>query len=51
MPDDLMYGCGGDRPFLRRMGTDLPEFLRWVRDAGDDDRKVIDQLKSRAGVR
>jgi hypothetical protein len=51
MPDDLMYGCGGDRPFLRRMGTDLPEFLRWVRDAGDDDRKVIDQLKSGAGVR
>ncbi len=24
MPPELMYGCGGDRPFVRRMGTSLP---------------------------
>ena len=48
MPDDLMYGCGGDRPFLRRMNSSLPEFLQWVADAGDDDRAVIEKLKAKA---
>lgn len=48
MPDDLMYGCAGDRPFLRRMNSSLPEFLQWVADAGDDDRAVIEKLKAKA---
>jgi len=51
MPDDLMYGCGGDRPFVRRMNTTLPDFLRLVRDSGDDDRRIIDAVKARAGLR
>jgi hypothetical protein len=50
MPPDLMYGCGGDRPFLRRMNSSLPEFLRLVRDSGTDDRKIVDTLKRGAGL-
>jgi hypothetical protein len=48
MPPDLMYGCGGDRPFVRRMHTTLPDFLQLVWDCGDDDRKIIDQVKASA---
>ncbi|MEY2408364.1 MAG: hypothetical protein QOF48_1034 [Verrucomicrobiota bacterium] len=48
MPDDLMYGCGGDRPFLREMNMDLPGFLRLVRDCGDDDRRIVDAVKKAA---
>jgi hypothetical protein len=50
MPPDLMYGCGGDRPFLRRMRMDLPSFLELVRDCGDDDRRIIDSVKRSAGI-
>jgi len=47
MPDDLMYGCGGDRPFLRSMNVELAEFLRLVWLCGDDDRKIIEYVKKR----
>ena len=49
MPDDLMYGCAGDRPFLREMNMDLPGFLQLVWDSGDDDRRIIDTVKKAAG--
>ena len=45
MPPDLMYGCGGDRPFLRRMGLTLPRFLELVRDCGDDDVSIVEAVK------
>lgn len=54
MPSDLMYGCGGDRPFLRRMGMNLPGFLELVRDRGEDDRAIVEAVKDfrhRAGHR
>ena len=47
MPPDLMYGCGGDRPFLRSMNVELAEFLRLVWLYGDDDRKIIENVKKR----
>ena len=47
MPPDLMYGCGGDRPFLRDMNVELAEFLRLVWLAGKDDRRIIDYVKER----
>jgi hypothetical protein len=50
MPDDLMYGCAGDRPFLRKMKMDLPTFLKLVWDSGDDDRRIINTLKKSAGL-
>ena len=30
MAPDIMYGCGADRPFLRKVGIDPAEFLRLV---------------------
>ena len=50
MPDELMYGCGGDRPFVKRMRTTLAGFLQLVRDCGEDDRKIVDALKRTAGI-
>jgi hypothetical protein len=42
MPPELMYGCGGDRPFLRSVNIHPADFLRMVWSAGDDGQKVID---------
>ena len=47
MPPDLMYGCGGDRPFLREMNVELAEFLRMVWLCGDDNRRIVDYVKQR----
>jgi hypothetical protein len=51
MPDELMYGCAGDRPFLRGMKMTLPQFLELVRDAGDDDRRIVAAVKQAAGLK
>ncbi len=48
MNPDLMYGCAGDRPFLRRHGMTLPQFLELVRDRGDDDRAIVEAVKKAA---
>ena len=47
MPPDLMYGCGGDRPFLREMNVELSEFLSLVWCAGDDNRRIINYVKQK----
>jgi hypothetical protein len=40
---DLMFGCGGDRNFLRKHGGIHPaDFLRQVWAAGDDNRKLAE---------
>lgn len=48
MPADLMYGCGGDRPFLRKMNLDLPRFLKLVWECGDDNRRIVEAVKKSA---
>lgn len=50
MPADLMYGCGGDRPFLRQMKLTLPGFLQLVREAGSDDQRIIEAVKKSGGL-
>jgi hypothetical protein len=45
---ELMYGCAGDRPFLRRHHMTLPQFLRLVWGKGDDDRAVVEAVKNAA---
>ncbi len=49
MNPDLMYGCAGDRPFLRSHRMTLPQFLQLVWDKGDDDRAIVDAVKKAAG--
>lgn len=51
MPPDLMYGCGGDRAFFSKVKMSLPRFLEVVRDAGDNNRIIIDAIKASAGKR
>jgi hypothetical protein len=46
-----MYGCAGDRPFLRGMKMTLPQFLELVRDADDDDRRIVAAVKQAAGLK
>ena len=47
LPDDIMYGCGGDRKFLRDFDVHPAEFLRVVWAAKDDDRFVVRFLQQR----
>ena len=46
LPPELMYGCGGDRPFLRERNSNLVDFLRVTLEAGDNDRVIIDYIKN-----
>lgn len=47
---DLMFGCGGDRRFLRENGNIHPaDFLRRVWAADGDDRKVLEWVKQQQG--
>jgi hypothetical protein len=40
-----MYGCGGDRNFLKKHGDiHLADFLRRLWAAGEDDTKITDWL-------
>jgi hypothetical protein len=44
---DLMYGCGGDRHFLRNHGEKhLADFLRHVWAAGENHQKIVDFIRS-----
>ena len=45
MPADLMYGCGGDRAFLREVGWHPADFLRLVWTTGGDARQILERLK------
>lgn len=46
---DLMYGCGGDRNFLRKHGDIHPaDFLRRVWAASEDDLKISAWVKEQA---
>lgn len=46
---EIMYGCGGDRLFLRRHDIHPADFLRVVWAAGSDDSKVVDFINASAG--
>ncbi|MCC7519323.1 MAG: DUF5069 domain-containing protein [Verrucomicrobiae bacterium] len=45
---DTMFGCGGDRAFLKKYNLHPADFLRTVWAARDDDRKIIEHVKDTA---
>ncbi len=45
----IMYGCGGDRPFVKSIGMTLPEFLQLAWDADADDQKIVVAIKVPVG--
>jgi hypothetical protein len=49
MPDDLMYGCGGDRRFFRENKVDPAEFLRHVWKANGNKADIIAWVKKQRG--
>lgn len=51
MPAELMYGCGGDRGFLREHGIHAADFLREVWAAGDDTQRVLEFVRKCAADR
>ncbi|MFZ1747793.1 MAG: DUF5069 domain-containing protein [Nitrospirales bacterium] len=50
LPPDLMYGCGADRRFLKKVNVSPVEFLQMVLEAGDDVDLIVkfvtDRLKT-----
>ncbi len=51
MDPDTMFGCGGDRAFFEEHRIHPADFLRVTWAAGDDDRKIIDFVKSGSALR
>ncbi len=49
LPDQFMYGCGGDRPFLQRAGLTLDGFLQLTWDSGSNDQPMIDAVRRGLG--
>lgn len=49
MPAELMYGCGGDRPFLKSVNIHPADFLREIWAAGEDDERVLRFVERCAG--
>lgn len=43
---DMMYCCGGDRKFLRTHDIAPADFLIAVWNAGDDDEKIVEFVRS-----
>ncbi|MEI6561280.1 MAG: DUF5069 domain-containing protein [Verrucomicrobiota bacterium] len=41
MPDELMYGCGGDRRFFSQHDIHPADFLREVWATGGDEQKIL----------
>jgi hypothetical protein len=39
--DDIMYGCAGDRSFLKKYNATLPSFLAVVRDTHGDPAQAL----------
>jgi len=42
---DIMFSCGGDLGFLDRNNLDAAGFLSAVREAGEDDSKVVSYIR------
>lgn len=42
---DVMFGCGGDRRFLKEHGLALAEFLSVVKDAKGDDAAILRRVR------
>ena len=49
MPAELMYGCGGDRQFLRNVDIHPADFLRFVWSVDGDEQKILAFVRRSAG--
>lgn len=42
---EVMYGCSGDRGFLRKFLLTLPGFLETVKESGEDTAKILQHVR------
>jgi hypothetical protein len=47
LPPELMYGCGGDRAFLKKVDVHPADFLRVVWSAHQETAKIVAFVKDR----
>jgi hypothetical protein len=45
MPAELMYCCGGDRAFLKKVNIHPADFLRVVWASREDEGRIVDYVK------
>ena len=45
LPSDLMYSCGTDRPFLKKVGITPEDFLKTVWEAGPNDSAILARVE------
>ncbi|MGB0911833.1 MAG: DUF5069 domain-containing protein [Nitrospirales bacterium] len=50
LPEDLMYSCGGDRRFLKKINMGPVEFLQTVREAGDNIDHIVKMVTDRSNT-
>jgi hypothetical protein len=50
LPSDLMYSCGADRQFLKKVNVNPDEFLQVVWEAGDDVDHIVKFVTDRSGT-
>ena len=48
LPPDLMFSCGTDRPFLRKVGIAPEDFLKTVWEAGPNDEIILARVEEAA---
>jgi hypothetical protein len=48
LPAELMYSCGGDRAFLRKVNIHPADFLRHVWAAREDEGKIVEYVRRAA---
>jgi len=48
LPPDLMYCCGGDRRFLKKVNVDPVEFLQMVWEAGENVVRIVKFVTDRS---
>ena len=48
LPPDLMFSCGADRPFLRKVGIAPEDFLKSVWEAGPNDSAILARVEEEA---
>lgn len=50
LPPELMYGCPRDRAFLKSIGANAVEFLQTVWMASDNERHILEFVRTRSGA-
>ena len=48
LPREIMYSCGTDRPFLKKVGIAPEDFLKTVWEAGPNDQAILTHVEEAA---